>query len=137
MYTAVCMLYVPPWMYHTPTKVSLSCIIYYMYVVWSSHVIARKSKGRPGKVTNPSRGELNGENYFTLSPFAPENLVFRDGFGSPSRVVSLPISILRLNMVLTYYGIPPDFRGGVQFLFQLPYAIESVPSLSGRVIAYR
>ena len=31
----------------------------------------------------------------------------------PSRV-SLLISILRLNLVLTY-GIPPDLRGGVHF----------------------
>ena len=38
-----------------------------------------------------------------LSSFAPENLVSRDG--------SL-ISILRLNLVLTY-GIHPEFRGGV------------------------
>ena len=58
------------------------------------------------------------------------------GSAVPSRV-SLLISILRLNLVLTYYGIPPDFRGGVHFLFQLPYATESVPRLSGRAIAYR
>ena len=49
---------------------------------------------------------------FSLFPFAPE--VSRDGFGSPSRV-SLLISILRLNLVLTY-AIPPEFRGGV-YLF--------------------
>ena len=48
---------------------------------------------------------------WTQSPFAPENLVPRDGFGSPVPV-SLLISILRLNLVLTY-GIPPEFRGGV------------------------
>ena len=47
----------------------------------------------------------------SLSPFAPENLVLRDRFGSPVRV-SLLISILRPNLVLPY-GIPPDFRGGV------------------------
>ena len=48
----------------------------------------------------------------SLSAFAPENLVSRDNFRqSPSRV-NLLISILRLNLVLTY-GIPPDFRGGV------------------------
>ena len=36
--------------------------------------------------------------------------------GVPSRV-SLLISILRLNLVLTY-GIPPEFRGGVRlFIF--------------------
>ena len=52
----------------------------------------------------------------SLSPFAPVNLVSRDGFGSPvpSRV-SLLISILRLNLVLIY-GIPPEFRGGVHLL---------------------
>ena len=49
----------------------------------------------------------------SLSAFVPENLVSRDRFGSPSRV-SLLISILRLNLVLTY-GIPPEFRGGVLY----------------------
>ena len=34
----------------------------------------------------------------------------------PSRV-SLLISILRLNLVLTY-GIPPEFRGGVHYFFK-------------------
>ena len=34
------------------------------------------------------------------------------GSAVPSRV-SLLISILRLNRVLTYYGIPFEFRGGV------------------------
>ena len=42
-----------------------------------------------------------------------DNLVSRDGFGSPvPRQPADIISILRLNMVLTY-GIPPEFRGGV------------------------
>ena len=60
-----------------------------------------------------------------LSPFAP-----------PSSV-SLLIPILKLNMVLTY-GIPPDFRGGVHLIvFLPPYAMVSVPSLSGHAIAYQ
>ena len=59
---------------------------------------------QPGKVANPARGQLNRENNIPLFPCVPENLV-------PSRV-SLLISILRLNLVLTY-GIPPEFRGGV------------------------
>ena len=46
------------------------------------------------------------------SAFVPEKLVLRDGFGSPVPR-SLLISILMLNLVLTY-GIPPEFRGGVQ-----------------------
>ena len=37
---------------------------------------------QPGKVANPAHGQLNRENIF-LSAFAPENLVSRDGFGSP------------------------------------------------------
>ena len=58
------------------------------------------------------------------------------GSAVPSRV-SLLISIVRLNPVLTY-GIPPGFRGGVHFIYFKPqYAIGSVPSLSGHVIAYR
>ena len=38
-------------------------------------------------------------------------------------------------MVLTH-GIPPEFRGGIR-LFKPPYAIGSVPSLSGHAIACR
>ena len=34
---------------------------------------------QPGKVVNPARGQLN----ISLSAFAAENLVSRDGFGSP------------------------------------------------------
>ena len=33
------------------------------------------------------------------------------------------------------YGIPPEFRGGVHV--KPPYAIGSVPSLSGHAVAYR
>ena len=32
-----------------------------------------KGQGQPGKVANPGRGQLNRENVFFLSPFAPEN----------------------------------------------------------------
>ena len=37
-----------------------------------------KSKDQPGRVANPARGQLT----FSLSPFAPENLVSRNGFAS-------------------------------------------------------
>ena len=66
---------------------------------------------QPGKVANPARGHLNRENNITLSPCVPENLSRETSSVFPSRV-SLLISILRLNLVLTY-GIPPEFRGGV------------------------
>ena len=36
-------------------------------------------------VANPARGELNSQDFFfSLSPFAAENLVSRDGFGRPA-----------------------------------------------------
>ena len=41
-----------------------------------------KSMYQPGKVANPARGNLNRENEYFLSAFAPENSVSRDGFGS-------------------------------------------------------
>ena len=53
---------------------------------------------------------------------------------SPASACSF--SILRLNLMLTR-GILPDFRGGGHFLFKPPYAIGSVPSLSGYTNAYR
>ena len=43
-----------------------------------------KSMDQPGKVANPARDQLNREKgYISLSAFGPENLVSRDGFGSP------------------------------------------------------
>ena len=39
--------------------------------------------GQPGKVANPPRGQLNRENEFPLSPYAPDNLVWQDGFSRP------------------------------------------------------
>ena len=50
------------------------------------HQIYQKSKDQPDEVANPARGrQLNRENEknIYLSPFAPENLVSRDRFGSP------------------------------------------------------
>ena len=50
---------------------------------------------------------------FSVSPFAPDNLVLRDRFGRPvPRWHS--ISILRPNLVLTH-GIPPASRDGVHW----------------------
>ena len=36
-----------------------------------------------GKIANLARGELNRKMNISLPAFAPENLVSRDGFGSP------------------------------------------------------
>ena len=75
-----------------------------------------KGKDQPGKVANPARGQLNRENEYFPVPFAPKNWSRETGSAGPSRV-SLLISILRLNVVLTY-GTPPDFRGGVHLFIQ-------------------
>ena len=59
---------------------------------------------QPGKVANPARGQLNRRLASACS-----------------------ISILRLNLVLTY-RIPPDFRAAFIYFFKPPYAIGSVLS---------
>ena len=70
----------------------------------------------------------------SLSPFAPENLVSRDGFGRP-----VPRQPAHLH---TYSGriwclLLPISAAASAFLFLPPYAIGSLPSLSGQAIAYR
>ena len=66
---------------------------------------------QPGKVANHARGQLKEKLIFPC-PRACLRIWSREtGSAVPSRV-SLLISILRLNLVLTY-GIPPEFRGGV------------------------
>ena len=43
-----------------------------------------KSMDQPGKVASPARGQLNRKKReIFLSVFVPEDLVLRDGFGSP------------------------------------------------------
>ena len=67
---------------------------------------------QPGKDANPARGQLN-RGKMSPCPHACLRIWSRET-GSTVRPcrVSLLISILRLNLVLTY-GIPPEFRGGV------------------------
>ena len=66
---------------------------------------------QPGKVANPNCGQLNKKNEYFPVAFVLENLVSRNGFGSP--VPRKPAHLhTQLNLVLTY-GIPPEFRGGV------------------------
>ena len=55
-----------------------------MRYVWSHIYRYSKSMYQTDKVANPARGQLNREKFnISLSAFAPENLVSRDGFGSP------------------------------------------------------
>ena len=47
----------------------------------------------------------------SLSAFAPENLVSRDGFGSP--VPRQPVHLYTQVEMVPTYGIPPEVGGGV------------------------
>ena len=68
----------------------------------------KKSKDQPGKVANPAEQRK----FIFPRPRSRLKIWSREtGSAVPSRV-SLLISVLRLNLVLTY-GIPPDFRAGV------------------------
>ena len=63
----------------------------------------------------------------SLSAFEPSRSRKTDP-AVPSRV-SLLTYILRLNLVLTYYEIPPEFRGGVHlFTSKPPYIRHRVSS---------
>ena len=89
-------------MYVPPTEKHENILLYFIMYVYSK-----------GKVASPARGQLTRENAFPC-PRSRLRIWFREtGSAAPSRV-SLLISILGLNLVLTY-GIPPDFRGGVHF----------------------
>ena len=71
-----------------------------------------------------------------LSAFVPENLVSRDGFGSP---VSCQPAHLHAQAEFDAY-LPDSSRVPRRrpcIYFRLPYAIGSVPTLSGHAIAYR
>ena len=89
-----------------------------MYVGMHGHTYS-KSMAQPGKVANPARGQLDMEIDIFLCPRSRLIIRSRETCSSVPSRVSLPISILRLNLVLTN-GIPPEFRDGVQ-LFVVPY----------------
>ena len=54
---------------------------------------------------------FSGKMNISLSPFAPETLISRDGFGSP--VPCQPAHLHTQAESGAYFGIPPEFRGGV------------------------
>ena len=81
-----------------------------------------KSMDQPGKVANPARGQLNRKNEYLPTRVRATEFGLETGSAVPSRV-SLLISILRLNLVLTC-EIPPEFRGGVHFFTVFKTAIR-------------
>ena len=89
-----------------------------------------KSMNQPGKVANPARGQLKKKMNISLSTFAPENLVSRDGFVNP--VPRQPAHLHAQAESGAYlrdsFQVP---RRCPFYLSKPPYAIGSVPSLSG------
>ena len=95
-----------------------------------------KSMDQPGKVANPARGQLNRDNNISLSAFAPESLVSRNGFGSP--VPRQPVHLHTRAESDAYLRDSSRVPWRCPFIyFKPPYAIGSVPSLSGHATAYR
>ena len=96
-----------------------------------------KSKNRPVKVANTARGQLDREDeYSPLSRFAHENLVAQHGFDSP--VPRQPVHLhtqAEYGTLLTV--LLPISAAAAIYLFKPPYAIGSVPSLSGHAVEYR
>ena len=84
---------------------------------------SQQSSDQPGKVTNLACGQLNREAFFFLSPFAPENLVSRDGFCRPVpyHPAHSPYSDEIINLVFTH-EVPLDFCHGVHRV--IPELIE-------------
>ena len=96
----------------------------YIYMYVCMIITYSKSKDQPGKVANPARGQPNCENVFSLSPFAPENLVSRDGFGIP-----VPRQPARLHTqaecgayLLT--GLPPSPAAASTYSLRPPYTLS-------------
>ena len=89
---------------------------------------------QPGKVANPARGQLNRENKIPLSPCVPEKLVSRDGFSRP--VPRQPAHLHTQAESGAYLRDSSRVPRRRPFM-KPPYAIGSVPSLSGHAIAYR
>ena len=89
---------------------------------------------QPGKVANPARGQLNREISIPLSPCVPENLVSRDGFSHP--VPRQPAHLHPQAESGAYLRDSSRVPRRRPFM-KPPYAIGSVPSLSGHAIAYR
>ena len=90
--------------------------------------------GQPGKVANPARGQLNRENSIPLSPCVPENVVSRDGFSRP--VPRQPAHLHTQAESGAYLRDSSRVPRRRPFM-KPPYAIGSVPSLSGHAVAYR
>ena len=104
--------------------VCMVCMLTYIASVWINRIRLQilLVVSRTGKIN------------ISLPPFVPENLISRDGFGSP-----VPRQPAHLNTqarcLLT--GLLPSSATASIYLFKPPYAIGSVPSVSGHAIVHR
>ena len=92
---------------------------------------------QPGKVASPARGQLNRENDFF--PCLRSRLIIwsrETGSTVPSRI-SLLILHTQAESGALLTGFLPISAAASIYLSKPPYAIGSVPSLSGHAIAYR
>ena len=80
-----------------------------------------ESQDQPGKVANPARGQLKRENVYFSVPFAPKNLVSRDGFDSTVSRQPAHLHTQAEYDLLT--GILPIFAAATIYLFKAPHAI--------------
>ena len=94
-----------------------------LYLLMYDHTYS-KSKHQPGKVANPACGQLKRERNISPSAFAPENLVSREGFGSPVPRQLAHLHTLRLNLVLTHGG----------FIFPLQLTTSRIGNLTWLIL---
>ena len=114
--------------------VTVSSVWYWVFMIITSHIVRVLINRVRLPILLVVSWRTEKTNIF-LSPFAPKNLVLRNGSAVPS-LFSLITLILRLNLVLSY-GTPPEFHASVHFyVFKPPCAIGPVLSLSGHAIAY-
>ena len=93
-----------------------------------------KSKDQPGKVANPAQWPAEQGKLVFPCPRSRLRILSREmATADPSRV-SLLISILRLNLVLTFTGFLPIFAAESIYLDKPPYVIGLVSSSSGRAM---
>ena len=85
-----------------------------------------KSMDQPGKVANHVRCQLN----IFPCPLSRLRIWSRETCSAVPSRVSLLISILKLNLVLTY-GIPPEFRGGVHLFISTAIPHRVSPEIIG------
>ena len=100
-----------------------------MYVCMVTHIA--RVWINPGKVANPARGHLNRKHEYFIFPCPHSRLRIwsrETDSAVPSRI-SLLISVIRLNLVLTY-EIPPVFHGGFHVFV---YLNRHTPSGQSRV----